>query len=76
MRIPHISIPNYLTDVPVYPELLRDRANPENIVRELYRYTDDPAVRAATDRRLEAARGAMGSGDAAAFWAEAVLDLK
>ena len=76
VRIPYISIPNYLTDAPVYPELLRDRANPENIVRELYRYTDAPAVRAATDRRLEAARSAMGSGDAAAFWAEAILDLR
>lgn len=73
VRIPYISIPNYLTDAPVYPELLRGDANPERIVRELYRYTDDPAARATADRRMEAARSAMGSGDAPGFWAEAIL---
>lgn len=75
VRIPYISIPNYLTDAPIGPELLRGDANPERIVRELYRYTDDPILRAAIDRRMEEARAAMGSGDAAGFWAEAILGL-
>jgi len=73
VRIPYISIPNYLTDAPIFPELLRGDARPERIVRELYRYTDDPAVRSEADRRMEAAREAMGTGDAAAFWAESIL---
>lgn len=74
VRIPHISIPNYLTDGPIYPELLRGDARPDRIVRELYRYTDDPGVRAEADRRMEAARRAMGTGDAAAFWARCILE--
>ena len=76
VRIPYISIPNYLAGppgVPLYPELLRGDARPERIVQELYRYTDDPAVRSEVDRRMGEARTAMGSGDAAGFWAEAIL---
>ena len=76
VRIPYISIPNYLAGPPgepLYPELLRGDARPERIVQELYRYTDDPAVRSEADRRMEEARAAMGSGDAAGFWAEAIL---
>ena len=76
VRIPYISIPNYLagpTGTPLYPELLRGDARPERIVQELYRYTDDPAVRSEADRRMEEARAAMGAGDAAGFWAEAIL---
>ena len=75
VRIPHISIPNYLTDAPIYPELLRGDARPDRIVRELYRYTDDPDVRAAVDRRMEEARDAMGSGDAAGFWAQNIINM-
>ena len=76
VRIPYISIPNYLAGppgVPLYPELLRGDARPERIVQELYHYTDDPAVRSEVDRRMGEARTAMGSGDAAGFWAEAIL---
>ena len=64
VRIPYISIPNYLAGppgTPLYPELLRGDARPERIVQELYRYTDDPAVRSEADRRMEEARAAMGS---------------
>ena len=81
VRIPHISIPNLLletgkrADTSVYPELLCRDATPEGIVRELRRYLDAPALREETDRRLEAARGFMGTGNAAAFWAERVLEL-
>ena len=76
VRIPYISIPNYLAGppgTPLYPELLRGDAQPERIVQELYRYTDDPTVRSEADRRMEEARAAMGAGDAAGFWAEAIL---
>ena len=76
VRIPYISIPNYLAGppgTPLYPELLRGDAQPERIVQELYRYTDDPTVRSEADRRMEEAREAMGTGDAAAFWAESIL---
>ena len=82
VRVPHIAIPNLLTEAPpldggkpLYPELLCKGATPERIVRELHRYLDDPALREETDRRLEAARGAMGAGNAAAFWAERALEV-
>ncbi|MBQ9528421.1 MAG: lipid-A-disaccharide synthase [Fretibacterium sp.] len=83
VHTPHISIPNYLTDAapldessgkPLYPELLCSRATPEAIVTELHRYLEDPARKTEIDRRLEEARGAMGSQDAAAFWAKCVVE--
>ena len=81
VHAPHISIPNYLTDAtplkpggkPLYPELLCGQAAPGNIVTELRRYLEDPERKMEIDRRLERARDAMGTGDAAAFWAECVL---
>jgi lipid-A-disaccharide synthase len=76
VRIPYISIPNYLTDDPVYPELLKNKARPDLIVRELHAYLDDPAKKREIDRRLEAARNAMGATRAAVFWARAVVEAK
>ncbi|MDR1978573.1 MAG: lipid-A-disaccharide synthase [Synergistaceae bacterium] len=76
VRIPYISIPNYLTDGPVYPELLKNEARPARIVGELQAYLDDPARKKEIDRRLEAARDAMGSVRAASFWARAILEAK
>ncbi|MDR1379037.1 MAG: lipid-A-disaccharide synthase [Synergistaceae bacterium] len=72
VRVPYISIPNYLTDRPVYPELLRTAARPERIVHELLAYLDDPAEKAEIDRRLEIAQNAMGAVNAAAFWARVI----
>jgi lipid-A-disaccharide synthase len=74
VRVPHISIPNYLTDSPVYPELLKEEARPENIVRELWTYLGNPVKKAEVDQRLESARKAMGSTDAAMFWARAIAE--
>ena len=74
VRVPHISIPNYLTDGPVYPELLKNETCPENIVRELRAYLGDSTKKAEIDQRLESARKAMGSADAAAFWARAIAE--
>ena len=76
VRIPHISIPNYLAGGPVYPELLKNQARPDRIVRELHAYLDDPEKKRETDRRLEAARNAMGTARAAVFWARAITEAK
>jgi lipid-A-disaccharide synthase len=76
VRIPHISIPNYLAGDPVYPELLKNQARPDRIVRELHAYLDDPEKKRETDRRLEAARNAMGTARAAVFWARAITEAK
>ncbi|MDR3265871.1 MAG: lipid-A-disaccharide synthase [Synergistaceae bacterium] len=73
IRVPWIAIPNYLTDGPVYPELLRGRATPERIVRELHGYLDDPAKKTEIDRKLEEGRRAMGTTRAAVFWANSIL---
>ncbi|MDR1648731.1 MAG: lipid-A-disaccharide synthase, partial [Synergistaceae bacterium] len=77
VRTPYISIPNCLTGdpplPPLFPELLNE-ARPERIVEELHAYLDDPSRKAATDRRMETAKNAMGSTRAAAFWARAIID--
>ena len=73
VRTPCISIPNCLADGPVYPELLCGDATPERIVGELRRYLETPELKAEVDGRLERARSAMGTEDAADFWAECVL---
>jgi lipid-A-disaccharide synthase len=77
VRTPYISIPNCLagpdrlTGAPLFPELLNE-ARPERIVEELRSYLDDPWRRAETDRRMEAAKNAMGATRAAAFWARSI----
>ena len=44
-------------------------------MRELRRYLEDPVLRAEVDGRLDRGREAMGTEDAANFWAECVLGL-
>jgi lipid-A-disaccharide synthase len=74
VRTPYISIPNLLTDAPVFPELLNE-PRPERVVGELFAYLDDPARKAETDRRMETAKDAMGAGRAAAFWARSIAEI-
>ena len=70
-----ISIPNLLTDEQVYPELLCDRAKPENIVNELENYIDDPERREEINNSLIKAKALMGDCNAAEFWAKSILEL-
>ena len=72
VRVKKISIPNYLSGEPVYPELLCDRAAPENIVRELEKYLTNSDNQRAINLRLEKARALMGKDNAAEFWARSV----
>lgn len=74
VRIPYISIPNYLTDETIYPELLKNDANPGRIMHELHAYLDDPALKARIDQRMTMARNAMGTTKAAPFWARSIYD--
>lgn len=76
VRIPYISIPNYLTEQPVYPELLKEQITPARICKELLTYLENPHLKAETDQRLKKARQAMGTDEAGAFWAQAILELK
>jgi lipid-A-disaccharide synthase len=73
VRTPYISIPNLLTDAPLFPELLNE-TRARRIVEELYAYLDDPARKAETDRRMDTAKDAMGTGRAAVFWARSILE--
>ena len=75
VRIPYISIPNYLTDAPIYPELLKNEMRPERIIGELYAYLNDPSRKIEVDCRMEAARSAMGTARASVFWAQAIRDV-
>ncbi len=74
VRIPYISIPNYLTDIPIYPELLKNEVRPQRILQELHKYLDDRSQKMETDRRMELARNTMGSTRAAVFWAQSILE--
>jgi lipid-A-disaccharide synthase len=85
VRIPYISIPNYLaggyrggdfskTAAPVYPEYLKGAIRSARIVRDLYDYLGDPARKMKVDQRLETARSAMGTARAAVFWARAIAE--
>ncbi len=71
----NISIPNMLTDKQVYPELLCDKATPENIVNELDNYINDPKRRKEINESLLKAKDLMGNINAAEFWAKSVLSL-
>ena len=74
VRIPYISIPNYLTDEPVFPELLKDDAKPERIVHELCAYLGDPVRKAKIDQLMDSARNAMGTTETAPFWVRSIMD--
>ena len=71
----NISIPNMLTDRQVYPELLCDRATPENIVNELDAYINDSKRRREINESLLKAKSLMGDSNAAEFWAKSILSL-
>ncbi len=73
VHINYISIPNMLTRRQVYPELLCDDAEPENIVRELEHYLTDEKAKREIDSCLAEAKLAMGTDNAAKFWAECVM---
>ena len=72
VKTKNISIPNMLTSKQVYPELLCEKATPENITRELEGYLDDAEKKQEIDSALLEARGAMGNVNAAKFWAECI----
>ena len=75
VHVKHISIPNMLTDRPVYPELLCGEAVPENIVRELERWLTSEEERRGIEASLREARVSMGTEHAAKFWAECIVGI-
>ncbi|GHS87525.1 lipid-A-disaccharide synthase [Synergistales bacterium] len=72
IRTPFISIPNRLTDAPIFPELMNK--SPERVVEELHAYLDDDAIRAEKNARMDMAKRAMGPGGAAKFWIKEILE--
>ena len=73
VHVKKISIPNYLTDRQLYPELLCGDAEPEKIVNELEKYLLDDAAKSEIDSGLNEAKNLMGTENAAEFWAECVF---
>ena len=73
VHVEKISIPNYLTDKQLYPELLCGDARPEKIVNELEKYLLDSAIKSEIDSGLNEAKNLMGTDNAAEFWAKCVL---
>ena len=73
VHVKNISIPNYLTDKQLYPELLCNDASPERIVHELENYLLDNDIKLAIDSGLNEAKKLMGTDNAAEFWAKCVF---
>ena len=72
VHVKKISIPNYLSVKPIYPELICGDAQPEKIVSELEKYLLDENLKNEIDSRLTSAKNLMGNSNAAEFWAECV----
>ena len=72
--VKHLGLANILAGREVMPELLQDDFTPERTAELLHRYLTDEPVRAATVRDLEATTRLLGSGDAVARAATAILD--
>ncbi|MBQ7733287.1 MAG: lipid-A-disaccharide synthase [Synergistaceae bacterium] len=75
VHVKKISIPNYLTSKPVYPELICKEAEPSRIVRELENYLCSEKNKREIDSRLTEARVLMGEDNAAEFWAKSVREI-
>ncbi|MDR1741028.1 MAG: lipid-A-disaccharide synthase [Synergistaceae bacterium] len=75
VRVPFISMPNYLAGRQVFPELLNERATPDEIAGAVSAYLGDPSQRAEADSLLDAARDAMGGLGASKFWASEILNV-
>ena len=75
VHVKKISIPNYLTSKPVYPELICKDAAPSRIVQELENYLCNETNKQEIDSRLKEARALMGEDNAAEFWAESVREV-
>ncbi len=74
VHVKNISIPNFLSPEPVYPELLCENATPENIVNALEKYLTSEYERKIINSRLEQACSHMGNSNAAEFWARSVFN--
>jgi len=72
-RTGRVSLPNILSGVDIYPELISLGATGSTVFEEIVRYLDDPSRRASVHVGLAAARGMMGEPGASDFWAESVL---
>lgn len=75
VRVKNISIPNFLTSQPVYPELLCGDAKPENIINALEDYLFNEENQHEIRSRLHEAKSLMGTDNAAEFWAESVVNI-
>ena len=73
VHVKNISVPNLLTQNEVYPELLCEKAVPENIVSELEKYLNDAERKKIIDQSLREGVKLMGDCSAAEFWAKCVL---
>jgi len=75
VHVKNISVPNLLTEKQVYPELLCEKATPENIVSELENYLNSPEQKNLIDSSLREGVKLMGGCNAAEFWAQSVINL-
>lgn len=52
IQVEHFSMPNHLTDTPVVPELIQEKATAENLVFELSKLLDDAVLYQNTQEKL------------------------
>jgi lipid-A-disaccharide synthase len=74
LKVDTFTLPNRLTETPLVPEFMQERATPESIAAAVLALLDDPARRAAIADRFATLRSELAL-DADRRAAEAVLSL-
>lgn len=73
--VPHVGLPNIVAGRRVVPELIQDKANPENISREIIDILLEEEKRAAILKGFEEIKASLGSGGAADKAASAIYEV-
>jgi lipid-A-disaccharide synthase len=68
VKIPHVSLPNILSEGAVVPELLQEEATPERLGQELFMLLRHPVLRQQQTAQFDAVRARLkcGAGERAA----------
>ncbi len=75
INVPFFSLPNIMSGTQIYPELLQDHANAEEMTDCLKRYFQDIGYQKKIHFLLSETRNGMGNDGAGAFWASKILEI-
>ncbi len=76
VRTPYYTIPNILLDCELFPELMQDRATPENMLSEIMNWIEaDDATRAEIRRKMDLAKKMLGETGVYESWAKRIMGI-